>query len=84
MKITEQEAQEQFSEWMDRALDGDEVLIERDGRPVVRLVPLEPLPVIPRVAGALKGKIFIADDFDTLPEEFVRAFGSTPKPEEDK
>ena len=44
------------------------------GRPVARLLPFEPRRE-PRQPGLLKGKIWIADDFDEpLPEEIVAAF----------
>ena len=47
---------------------GGEVVIGRAGRPVARLVPL-PTPPRRRVPGAWKGRVWIADDFDDLPEE---------------
>ena len=33
----------------------------------------------PRVGGQLKGKIWIADDFDTLPDDIAEAFGIVPE-----
>lgn len=39
MKITAKEARERFSELLDRAARGEEVVILRRGKPVVRLAP---------------------------------------------
>ena len=44
------------------------------GKPIARLLPLGPRRQ-PRKPGYLKGKIWIADDFDDpLPEEIMAAF----------
>ncbi len=40
MKITAKEARERFSELLDRAARGEEVIILRRGKPVVRLAPV--------------------------------------------
>lgn len=59
------EAKTQLSRLLDRAEAGEEVIIARAGRPVVRLVPITAGALdAPRVLGALKGKGWIADDFD--------------------
>lgn len=39
MKITAKQARERFSELLDRAARGEEVVILRRGKPVVRLAP---------------------------------------------
>jgi prevent-host-death family protein len=53
---------------------GEEVVIAKAGKPVARLLPLEPRRE-PRQPDVLKGKIWIADDFDDpLPEEIMAAF----------
>ena len=56
----------------EQALQGEEVIIGKAGKPVVRLVPYDADPS-PRElgAGAWKGQIWIADDFDELPEEVL-------------
>ena len=66
------EARTSLEQLLDRAEAGEEVVIERDGRSV-RLVPTqegsgEPLP--PRRGGDLRGKIWIAPDFDDPLEDF--------------
>ncbi len=42
MKITAKQARERFSELLDRAARGEEVIILRRGKPVVRLVRKRP------------------------------------------
>ncbi len=68
------EAKAQLSALIEKVLEGEEVIIGKAGKPVVRLVPFQ-RPSRPRKPGALKGKIVIADDFDDLPEDLQRAFG---------
>lgn len=67
------EAKTNLSKLVDRAAAGHEVIIAKAGRPVARLVPLNVPPR--RVGGRLKGKIWIAPDFDApLPEDILAAF----------
>lgn len=68
------EAKTHFSKLVDRAAAGHEVIIAKAGRPVARLVPYRE-SVARRVPGFLKGKIWIAPDFDApLPEDILAAF----------
>jgi len=53
---------------------GEEIVLAAAGRPVARLLPFGPRRE-PRKPGLMKGKIWIADDFDDpLPEEIMAAF----------
>jgi antitoxin (DNA-binding transcriptional repressor) of toxin-antitoxin stability system len=45
---------------------GEEVVIARDGKPIAKLVPIDIKPQTERRLGALKGKIWIAEDFDDM------------------
>jgi prevent-host-death family protein len=75
MEITNiHEAKSQLSKLVDRALRGEEVIIARAGKPMVRLVPVRESDA-PRKGGQWKGKVRIAEDFDELPEDIARAFG---------
>jgi prevent-host-death family protein len=75
MRITNiHEAKSQLSKLVERALEGEEVIIARAGRPVVRLVPVRDNES-PRKGGQWKGKVRIADDFDVLPDDVARSFG---------
>jgi prevent-host-death family protein len=75
MAITDlHEATSQLSKLVERALAGEEVIIAKAGRPMVRLVPVRESDA-PRMGGQWKGKVHIADDFDELPEDIARAMG---------
>ena len=66
MQITDiSEAKASLSQLIERALQGEEVVISKAGKPVVKIVPYD-LDETPRKLGAgnWKGKIWIADDFD--------------------
>ena len=68
------EAKAQLSALIEKVLAGQEVIIGKAGKPVAKLVRYESTDR-PRKPGALKGKITIADDFDTLPEDIADVFG---------
>ena len=70
-QVTLDEAKEQLPSLIEAALDGEEVLITRDGK-AVRLVPQESGSARPpRKAGSAKDLIlYIADDFDAPLEDF--------------
>lgn len=68
------EAKTQLSKLVERAAAGEEIVIARGGRPLARLVPLAP-PRGPREPGAYRGSMWVAPDFDELPEELASAFG---------
>lgn len=65
------QAKTQLSKLVAMVEKGEDVIIARAGKPVVRLTQLEPEKKTIRFGG-LKGKIWIADDFDApLPEDFL-------------
>ena len=55
---------------------GNEVILAKAGKPVAKLVPYKGA-ASPRVPGSMAGEIWIAPDFDTLPEDIAQAFGMT-------
>ena len=64
------EAKSRFSELVQKAMMGEEVIIARDNKPVLKLVPLD-RPARPRAPGSGKGQIvYMAPDFDATPEGF--------------
>lgn len=63
------EAKAHFSELVQKALVGEEVIIARDNRPLLRLVPLARSRQ-PRQPGSARGRIWMAPDFDETPEDF--------------
>jgi len=63
------EAKARFSELVDKALAGEDVVISRDHKPLLKLVPLRDhsRPLQP---GSAKGRIWMADDFDAPLDDF--------------
>lgn len=72
------EAKSQLSKLVEQAMKGEEVIIAKAGQPMVRLVPIQP-DETPRQGGQWKGRVHIAEDFDTLPDDVAEAFGMEPK-----
>ena len=72
------EAKSQLSRLVEHAMNGEDVIIAKAGRPMVRLVPI-PLDERPRQGGQWKGRVRIAEDFDALPDDITAAFGIEPK-----
>ncbi|MGH8785971.1 MAG: type II toxin-antitoxin system Phd/YefM family antitoxin [Cupriavidus necator] len=68
------EAKTHLSRLIEEVVAGEEVVIAKAGKPVVRMVPfVQPKP--PRRLGGLKGKIHTTDDFDApLPDDLLAAF----------
>ncbi len=76
MQITNiSDAKASLSKLIEQVLQGEEVIIGKAGKPVARLVPYD-ADTSPRTLGAgnWKGKIWMADDFDDLPEELLALF----------
>ena len=68
------EAKTQLSRLIEAAEAGEEVVIARAGRPVVRLVALARQGK-PRKLGMLAGKISVPEDFDApMPDEWLALF----------
>lgn len=68
------DAKSHLSKLIEQAMNGEEVIIAKAGRPMVRLVPIH-ADATPRQGGQWKGRVRIADDFDTLPDDVASAFG---------
>jgi prevent-host-death family protein len=74
MQVNLHDAKTHLSRYVDQALAGEEVVIARSGKPLVRLVPVETKPA-PRVGGFLRGQAVLTadlkDDFkDDIEEMF--------------
>ncbi len=67
------EAKTQLSRLIEQVLAGEEVIISKAGKPLVKLVPVA-LNQQPRQPGCWQGQVKMADDFDELPAEFLAAF----------
>ena len=76
MKITNiSEAKASLSKLVEKALQGEEVIVAKAGKPVAKLIPFE-RDTTPRdlSQGIWQGQVWIADDFDELPPDLVQAF----------
>ena len=62
------QAKTTLSRLVERALAGEEIIIGRNGTPLVRLVPVRKTAE-PRVPGRSKGRIWISPDFELTDEE---------------
>jgi prevent-host-death family protein len=52
-----------YSKYLDKVAGGQEILLGKHGKVVAKIVPLAQAQQ-PRVPGALKGKIWMSNDFD--------------------
>ena len=69
------DAKASLSRLIEQVLQGQEVIIGKAGKPVVRLVPYDADPSPRRLGvGTWKGAIWVSDDFDELPEETLALF----------
>ncbi|EFK10032.1 toxin-antitoxin system, antitoxin component, PHD family [delta proteobacterium NaphS2] len=67
------EAKTHFSKLLDRAHNGEEIIIGKAGKPYAKLIPLS--PVKERVPGIAKGAVTDAF-FEPLPESELEAWES--------
>ncbi len=75
MEVNIHEAKTQLSRLLRKVAEGEEVTISRAGVPVARLVAVGPASQS-RPMGMDREKVWIADDFDTLPPEIEASFYS--------
>ena len=68
------EAKAELSGLIEEVLKGNEVILAKAGRPVARLVRYQGAKRR-RTPGAMAGEIWIAPDFDKLPDDIAEAFG---------
>jgi prevent-host-death family protein len=76
-------AKTHLSRLVDEAVDGEDIVIAKAGKPMVRLVALGAARRR-RGFGMLKGRIWMSDDFNELPDDVAMAFGIDPNEERAK
>lgn len=67
------EAKTNLSKLIEKTLKGEEVVIAKANKPVITLNPYKE-KLKPRKLGLLKGKIWVADDFDEEDKEINKLF----------
>ena len=60
------QAKSNLSKLLDLAINGEEIVITQDDKPVAKISPIKR----PLKRGSAKGKVWISDDFDEPLEEF--------------
>lgn len=74
VQINIHEAKTHLSQLLSRAALGEEIIIAKAGKPIVRLVPVEEPPQ-DRILGQDEGLFTVPEDFnDPLPEDILSAF----------
>ncbi len=69
------EAKTNLSRLVERAEQGEEIVIARAGKPVAKLVPFDGRQLRPREPGSMRGQFEVPDDFnDPLPDDFLDLF----------
>ena len=69
------EAKTHLSTLVERAAEGEEIVIAKSGRPKARLVPMDDVRTM-REPGRGRGQWHVGDDFDDqLPDDVLRDFG---------
>jgi prevent-host-death family protein len=78
------EAKTHFSRLVERAAAGEEIVIAKAGQPRARLVPLERPSGRRRGFGSMRGKIWLADDWDSdeTNEAIAELFFGSSDPED--
>jgi antitoxin (DNA-binding transcriptional repressor) of toxin-antitoxin stability system len=70
------EAKTRLSQLVKRAEAGEDIVIARNDKPVVRLVPVPAASALGSVRGAWRGRVHLANDFDQLPADIGDALGA--------
>jgi len=74
------EAKTHLSRLIEHVNAGKEIIIAKAGKPVARLEPIH-IKLNKRKGGQWKGKVKMAEDFDVLPDDILKAFsGKSDEP----
>ena len=75
------EAKTHLSRLIERVESGEEIIIARAGKPVVRMIAYQEENPPKRTPGIWKGKMKMSPDFDELPTPLAATFSRTPPPQ---
>ena len=73
LQVNIHEAKAHLSKIVDRAANGEEFIIAKAGKPMVKVIPISTTQKPKRVGGFLKGHATIPDDIDTMGNEEIAA-----------
>jgi antitoxin (DNA-binding transcriptional repressor) of toxin-antitoxin stability system len=74
MKATLEEVEKGAAEYLHRVIDGETVVVYREGRPVAEIRPVAETETL-RPVGLAAGEFVVTDDFDDpLPDDLLDAF----------
>ncbi len=75
VKVNIHEAKANLSRYIDRAVEGEQVVICKRNVPVAELTRIKPKPKGRRPMGLAKGQIHMTDAFfDPLPDDMLKAW----------
>jgi prevent-host-death family protein len=74
MQVNIHEAKTHLSRLVEKAAAGEEVIIGKAGKPMVRLIPYKELQQRKRKPGGWEGKAWISPDFDLPDKEIEKLF----------
>ena len=77
IQTTVEAAQTSLPQLLEKIMDGEEIIIEQDGRALARIVPIEKgekAEYNPNWFGMDEGKIWMSSDFNETPKEIIEAF----------
>jgi prevent-host-death family protein len=69
------QAKAELSALIQEVMKGNEVILAKAGKPVARLAAYQGANQ-PRKSGSMAGELWIAPDFDVLPDDIAEAFGT--------
>lgn len=69
LQVNIHEAKTNLSKLIQKVVNGEEVIIAKGNRPVVKMILIDELKPV-RKLGTAKGKIKISEDFDAAIEDF--------------
>jgi prevent-host-death family protein len=80
--VSQQEAEQQFSQLLDRVIHGEEIIISAEDREIARLIPAHTYKIAVssqdnnrRKPGIDEGRFVVPDDFDDpLPPDILKTF----------
>ena len=67
------EAKTKFSSIVEQAMNGEDVIIAKSGKPMLKLVPIAKLKQ-PREPGGYEKEVLIPDDFNETSKELIDMF----------